>query len=56
MEIISDYLYVENKNFMPIERKVFQKLIFIVTQETLIFNRKLYERMDSVTYKNPLSP
>ena len=29
IEIISNYLHEENKNIMPIERKVFQQLMFI---------------------------
>ena len=41
IEIIINYLYEENKNIMPIERKVYRKLMFIATQEILMFDGKL---------------
>ena len=49
IEIISNYLYEENKNIMSIERKVFQKLMFIATQGIFMFNEKLYKQIDGVT-------
>ena len=38
IEIIINYLYEENKNIMPIERKVFRKLMFIATQGIFMFD------------------
>ena len=37
IEIIINYLYEKNKNIMPIERKVFRKLMFIATQGIFMF-------------------
>ena len=39
---------------MPIERKVFQKLMFIATQAIFMFNEKLYKQIDGVAMRNPL--
>ena len=38
IEIIINYLYEENKNIIPIERKVFRKLMFIATQGIFMFD------------------
>ena len=54
IEIINNYLYEENKNIMPIERKVFRKLKFIATQGIFMFGGKLYKQIDGVTMGNPL--
>ena len=56
VKLISNYLYDENKNSMPIERKVFRKLMFIATQEIFLFKEKLYKQMDGFTLGNPLGP
>ena len=56
IEIIINYLYEENKNIMPVERKVFKKLMFIATQGIFMFNGKLYKQIDGVTMGNPLGP
>ena len=42
IDIIINYLYEENKNIMPIGRKVFRKLMFMATQGIFMFNEKLY--------------
>ena len=41
---------------MPIERKVFRKLMFIATQGIFMFNEKLYKQIDGDTMGNPLGP
>ena len=41
---------------MPFERKVFRKLMFIVTLGIFMFNGKLYKQIDGVTMGNPLGP
>ena len=41
---------------MPIERKVFRKLMFIATQGIFMFNGKLYKQIDGITMENPLGP
>ena len=41
---------------MPIERKVFRKLMFIATQGIFMFGGKLYKQIDGVTTRNPLGP
>ena len=56
IEIIVNYLYEKNKNIMPIERKVFRKLMFIATQGIFMFDGKLYKQIDGVTMRNPLGP
>ena len=56
IEIIINYLYEENKNIMPIERKVLRKLMFIATQGIFMFDGKLYKQIDGVTMGNPLGP
>ena len=56
MEIISNYLYEENKYITLIERKVFQKLIFIATQGIFMFDGKLYKQIGGVTMGNPVGP
>ena len=56
IEIIFNYSYEENKNIMPIERKVFRKLMFISTQGIFMFDGKLYKQIDGATMRNPLGP
>ena len=56
VEIISNYLYEKNQNIMPVERKVFRKLMFIATQGIFMFNEKLYKQINGATMGNPLGP